>query len=198
MKEWISQIIVFILIAAILDMIIPESRLEKYVRLVMGMMLILLFLKPVFVLFSTDFSQILKRETSSLLAGQNMESIEKTVDLQKTEIVDTQRAYISEQMAVQLKKDANPRLAEKHQAEISDMQIQFKDENWTAENIDVVAVTLKESGKDGTVQKVDKVVIGQTRKPDQPPDDSGIRETLRKLWGLKNDQLKIYWEGGAT
>jgi len=199
-KEWITEIVVFVMIAAIIDLLIPVSSMQKYIRLVIGMILILIFLKPVFFLFNTDVEQVLIRGTKDWLEAEETNAGEKTAELQKKEIVRAQGAYISEQMAVQLKEQADPLLKQHHQAEIQDIQIGFqKGEQLTAEHISGVTVTLQEPREEGTVKQIDEVVIGRIPKQkDRTHDEAAIRTTLQKAWGLDPGQLTILWEGGTS
>lgn len=199
-KEWITEIVVFVMIAAIIDLLIPVSSMQKYIRLVIGMILILIFLKPVFFLFNTDVEQVLIRGTKDWLEAEETNAGEKKAELQKKEIVRAQGAYISEQMAVQLKEQADPLLKQHHQAEIQDIQIGFqKGEQLTAEHISGVTVTLQEPREEGTVKQIDEVVIGRIPKQkDRTHDEAAIRTTLQKAWGLDPGQLTILWEGGTS
>jgi len=200
LKEWIYQIIVFLILAAIIDLLIPSSRMQKYVRLAVGMIMMLIFLKPVFYLFNTDIEQLLKKGTQEIFVGEKQGLLENQLEIQKREILGTQQAYISKQMAVQLKEQADPLLKQHHQAEIQDIQIGFqKGEQLTAEHISGVTVTLQEPREEGTVKQIDEVVIGRIPKQkDRTHDEAAIRTTLQKAWGLDPGQLTILWEGGTS
>jgi stage III sporulation protein AF len=52
--EWIKHIVLLILMATFLDLILPNSNMRKYVKLVVGFLLILLILSPILQLFRYD------------------------------------------------------------------------------------------------------------------------------------------------
>jgi stage III sporulation protein AF len=57
--EWIKHIVLLILMATFLDLILPNSSMRKYVKLVVGFLLILLILSPVLEIFKFDHDRLL-------------------------------------------------------------------------------------------------------------------------------------------
>lgn len=202
LKEWIYQIIVFLILAAIIDLLIPSSRMQKYVRLAVGMIMMLIFLKPVFYLFNTDIEQLLKKGTQEIFVGEKQGLLENQLEIQKREILGTQQAYISKQMAVQLKEQANPTLKEMHHVEIASLDLEFADEDrMAADQIDKAVVVLREAEREGAVAKVEHIAIGEPANGQIDKeifDKAGIREALLKEWNLNNKQLTVLWEGGTS
>jgi len=201
-KEWIYQIIVFLILAAIIDLLIPSSRMQKYVRLAVGMIMMLIFLKPVFYLFNTDVEQLLNKGTKELFVDEKQGLLKNQLEIQKREILGTQQAYISKQMAVQLKEQANPTLKEMHRAEIASLELKFADDDrMAADQIAKAVVVIREAEREGTVEKVEHIAIGEPAKKQNNQkklDEVGIRETLLKEWGLNKQQLTVFWEGGTS
>uniref|UniRef100_UPI0018E19CA6 stage III sporulation protein AF n=1 Tax=Virgibacillus massiliensis TaxID=1462526 RepID=UPI0018E19CA6 len=98
-----TQIILFLLLAAIIDLFIPSGSMKKYIKLVVGLILILILLKPIFFLFNIDIISALEASIDRVEEGRiEEESMENLIESQKNEIDGTQDAYILEQMAVQL------------------------------------------------------------------------------------------------
>ena len=54
MSDWLKQIVLLVLIATFIDLLLPNNRLDRYVKLVMGLLIILAMLSPVFQLLSED------------------------------------------------------------------------------------------------------------------------------------------------
>lgn len=59
LTEWIMNIVVFILLAMIVDMLLPNSNMKKYTKMVTGLLLIAIIITPLIKVFSKDFDQIL-------------------------------------------------------------------------------------------------------------------------------------------
>src|SRR5690625_7672006 len=91
--------------------------MKKYVKLVIWLIMILIFLKPVFYLFDINIQQSLETSISQLYEEEmGEENIENLTKMQKKEIQASQDAYILEEMAVQLKKLAENPLLENYQS----------------------------------------------------------------------------------
>lgn len=56
--EWVTNIILFILLATVVDMLLPNSTFQKYAKMVAGLLLITVILTPVFKLISSDFEDV--------------------------------------------------------------------------------------------------------------------------------------------
>ena len=201
--QWVTQIIVFLLLAAVIDLLIPATAMKKYIRLVIGLILILIFLKPVFFLFNIDIHDALETSFSQLAQGKkDDESIENLIKMQKNEIQGTQDAYILEQMAVQLKDIAKDPLLEEFQVEITNMEFLFStEENYKFEDLEEVIVYLRESdGEEGAVSAIDDVVIN-TDEPivnEEDQNNEQIKSFLYEIWELSDKKLTINWEGGTS
>ena len=59
LTSWISNIIIFILLATVIDMLLPSSSLQKYTKMVIGLLLIAIIITPILRLFQTNFDQII-------------------------------------------------------------------------------------------------------------------------------------------
>src|SRR5690625_3318494 len=160
--QWVTQIIIFLLLAAIIDLLIPRNSLKKYVKLVSGLILMLIFLKPLFYLFNFNVDKSLEPLLSQLYHEESSaHSVENLTKMQKTDIQATQHAYILEQMANQLKDIANAPLIETHQVEISTIEFLFtSEEQITYEHLEEMIVYLQEpTEQKGAVTVVDEVII---------------------------------------
>ncbi|MGP4107306.1 stage III sporulation protein AF [Virgibacillus sp. L01] len=206
LTQWVTQIIIFLLLASIVDLLIPATSMKKYIKLVVGLILILIFLKPLFYLFDFDAQQALERSYSQIMNQQiEGERVESSIKMQKSEILESQNAYILEQTVVQLKELAKKPLQEDYQVEISDIKFPQTEHSaeteLSIENLDEVIVFLAESDKEeGSVSAVDDIVIS-TDKPvtnDKKVDVNGIKLLLQDTWEIDTKKLTILWKGGTT
>ncbi|MGY0693026.1 stage III sporulation protein AF [Virgibacillus sp. FSP13] len=202
--QWVTQIVVFLIVAMIIDLIIPATAMKKYIKLVVGLILILIFLKPVFFLFDMNVEQALETSFSQLTEGKSdTESMENSIEMQKSEIQATQRAYILEEMAVQLKDLAKPSLAENYQAEIQDIKFQFfqeADPPYDYEDLEEVIVYLGQiENEEGAVSIVENIEI-DTKDPVMNEDEQDVQEVKKLLedeWEINAEKLTLVWEGGS-
>ncbi|MUK87163.1 stage III sporulation protein AF [Ornithinibacillus sp. L9] len=201
--EWVTQIIIFIILAAIIDLLVPASSMKKYIKFVVGLLLILIFLKPFFSLFNIDLQHAFNTSLQEIFEDDyGEENMENLIDIQKSEIESSQNAYILEQMAVQFKDLANTPLIEKHQVEISDIDFKFAAESsYSFENLEEVIVYIQESEEgEGAIYAVDDVVIN-TKDPVVDENNEDLMEIsgfLEEIWELKDKKLSVFWEGGSS
>ncbi|WP_087971647.1 stage III sporulation protein AF [Oceanobacillus rekensis] len=200
--QWVTQIILFIIIASIVDLLVPADTMKKYVKLVVGLILILILLEPIFHVFNTDIEKSIETSINELQQElKSDEELENQIEFQKKEIQSGQHAYILEQMAVQLKALAGDPLKEEYQVEITTMDFIFNDtENISFEELTEVIVYIDEAQNgEGAVNKVEDVVINSKRHQENPVEDvSEIETLLMEVWELTDKKVSIYWEGGAS
>lgn len=199
--QWVTQIIVFLLVAAIIDLLIPKNAMKKYIKLVIGIILMLIFLRPIFFLFSIDIQNDLESNLNKLFQeDKDDESIEYLTEFQKREIQASTDAYILEQMSTQLVSLAQEQLLEAFHAEIVDIQFQFLTEDEiTYDDLEEIIVFLRPGNdQEHVVTMIDEVIILGDDPIEKPYEDDGIKDLLRNLWELEDIKLSIKWEGGLS
>lgn len=200
-SDWITQIIIFILLATIIDLLTPNLAMSKYIKLVLGLILILILLTPIFSLFNLDFEGAINNNYRNLFEMDGeMERMESSIEMQKSEIESTHDAYILEEMAVQLKSLTNEELLDEHDAHITDINFQFEDETTkTYEGLTEVIVYL-EKGADweGNIKPIEQIVINSSEIEEDGEMDESIIELLRDKWELEDKKITIHWEGGTS
>lgn len=200
--DWVTQIIIFIIIASIIDLLIPANDLKKYVRLVTGLVLILIILQPVFHLFDTDIDTVISSSMNEIEQQYNStDSLENQIEFQKNEIQASQDAYILEQMAVQLENVAEDPLKEEYNMMIEDIEFHFAEKSEvTFEDLTEVIVFIKEAEQgEGAVDTVEDVVIDSNSDKSRPKVDfSEMEMLLMELWEITDKKVTVYWEGGTS
>ena len=120
---WIANIIMFILLAIIVDMLLPNTNLQRYVKMVIGLLLIVIILSPILKIFSHDFEDIVATATPSTSSKQK--NIENLIEMKKKEIQASNRAYILEEMAVQMKEEVQEDMMNQFNMEVSHVSIEI-------------------------------------------------------------------------
>lgn len=195
LTTWVTNIIVFILFAVVLDMLLPNSSMQKYTKLVVGLLLTAIFLTPILTLLKQDFTSDIQHKIMSNGVWGNQE-MENSLESKKKEIEETQQAYILEQMAVQLKSEAEKELTERSGYEIQDVEIRLINPKgeMKEENIESIHVTLVEQNKEEAegVQPVEKVDIDLEEQQSLITAPSPqIQEMLSEKWGVSSSKLII-------
>ncbi|HLQ70753.1 MAG TPA: stage III sporulation protein AF [Bacillota bacterium] len=201
--EWITQIIVFLIMAAIVDLLIPASTMKKYIKLVIGLLLILVFLKPIFYIFHIDIEKSLESAYSELSSASTTDGdMESLIKKQKKDIQASKDAYIVKQLSQELTDIAKTPLKEKFNMKITGIQFIFADDrNQTYEGLEEIKVTLVEAGEgEGGVGNIEEVVIN-TKESEYRHDGEkskqleDVQTLLENTWETDNKKVTVLWEG---
>ncbi|MFD1412737.1 stage III sporulation protein AF [Oceanobacillus jeddahense] len=198
--DWVTQIILFIILASVIDLLIPANHLQKYVRLATSLILILILLQPVFYLFNTDINTAISSSMNKIESQfQGQPSIENQIDLEKKEIESGQDAYILEQMAIELENIAADSLKEEFDAEIVSIDFQFSVvDSVSYEELTEVIVYITESEPgEGAMNTVEDVVIEWGNEEEEHSEEllQEMEASLRELWEIEDKEITVYWEG---
>jgi len=200
LREWVTNIILFILLATVIDMLLPNSSMQKYTKMVTGLLLIAIILTPIFKLISKDFESALGSIPSFQAPGEKY--MKNLIELKKKEIQASQHAYILEELAVKLKKGVKEELMEQYGLEIEkiDLAINEESDQTFPENLQKVMVLLKQPERGvKTVEAIKQIEIN-TEKP--LPSKGSTEETekiaafLSQKWNVTEETVEVLIEGG--
>lgn len=202
LTEWVTNIIIFVLLATVIDMLLPNSSLQKYTKIVTGLLLIAIILTPVLKLISKDFESALA--SIPIFEGSEEKNMENLIDLKKKEIQASQRAYILETMAVPLKEGTEEELMEQFGLEITHIDLMLDETNTKAfpENLQKVIIQLKHKEEQANVVEVIKPVEINTNHP--PPSkrltaqSDEVTSLLAEKWNVSESAIEVLIEGEVT
>ena len=199
--EWVTNIILFILLATVVDMLLPNSTFQKYAKMVAGLLLITVILTPVFKLISSDFEDVF---TVSAMGQPEQKNMNNSIELKKREIQASLDEYTLNKMAVQLKEDANEELIANYGMEINSIQLSIdkeKDVGFPA-NLTELVIHMKDSKDQNNVVEAVSPVRIDTQQPLLDKDESKQMDTesiisfLSEKWEVRDDAIVIMYEGG--
>lgn len=194
--EWVTNILIFILFATMIDLLLPSSNMQKYVKMVVGLLLLLLMLSPILKLLSIDpdrwFASIISEK------GSQQEMMKNEIEMKKKEIQASQRAYILEQMAVQMKNKVDEELMKEYGLSVEDVSLQTKEKEnlQIPKDIETIEVVLTKQEKLGEIQPV----IIDTSKPINEPNndhqlEKEIRTFLATTWEVDENKIAVQVKG---
>lgn len=201
LADWITNIILFILLATVIEMLLPNSSMQKYVKMVVGLLLIVIILTPLFQLLTQDFEQTF---ASLRVSPQNNEkNIENLIEIKKKEIQASNRAYILEEMAVQMKTEVEEEMVQEYGLTVEKVLLFPKEESieiTSPDDLSSIEVVLSKQDKDPNAVAVVKPVIIDTSKQTQietnQPIVKEIASYLASIWGSSPEQIVVSVEGG--
>ncbi|WP_268748269.1 stage III sporulation protein AF [Gracilibacillus boraciitolerans] len=197
LSNWILQIIIYMILAMLVDLILPNSNLKQYVKLVVGLLLILIILQPILSIFKVDVHQMVDQLIRTNTDPTVEANIENQMNKQKSEIEQIQAAYILDEMVVQMEN-----LVEEELQETYGYQIVNVEANWinsaATDSKELERVDVQLIPSDDQENKVEKVYIqiGETDPPTSkiPKDEADIKLFLGERWDIEEDIIHIAWK----
>ncbi|AOL98303.1 MULTISPECIES: stage III sporulation protein AF [Bacillus] len=199
LTEWLTTIVLFILFAIVIDMLLPSSSMQKYAKMVVSLLLIVVMLTPIFKLFKTDPEIIFEYLTKN---GQSESAdIKNQINSKKIEIQASQRAYILEEMAVQLKKKAEERFSH-DEYKVGRIKLTAGEKVDSEEDIKTISVYMAPSSEK-TVQTVAPVHIDTdhayvTKEAAEQKEAKQIQTRLADIWEIGSEKITVHMEGGES
>ncbi|MBO0995275.1 stage III sporulation protein AF [Bacillus sp. SD088] len=189
-KDWILNIIIFLLLAMIIDMLLPANNMRKYVKLVTGLLLISIIITPLFQLLSSDYEQVLTSFTKKIEASE--QSTGNLLEKKKIEIQASQDAYTLDQMAVQMKKEVEKELMDHYQVVINHIQISA-DANMDQpeEQINQVVVHIDPSENEIAIVEPVNINTKEEKPKESNQPNSEIKALLSNRWEIPEDVIEI-------
>lgn len=201
--EWVMQIIIFMLIGTIIELLLPNHSMKKYIHLVVGLLLLIILAKPILYLFQVDIvSQFNKFENVLFQSNDHFIETENLLEMQKKEIQAEQDAYIWNEVTSQLKNAANPTLEEEYEAQITDISFVYQSNMLdNLADLEKVVVTLHSLAETEQASETIRIDINTDDRPERVSNyrlNNNIRTTLAETWGLNKGQIEVIWEGGTN
>jgi len=199
---WVTNIILFVLLATVIDMLLPSSAMQKYAKMTIGLLLIAVILSPILELFNKDFEGLLTVVTKDFQNGEG-NNLENLTEIKKKEIQVEQDAYILKKMAVLLKTGVEEELIDKYQMEIAEIDIKGdqKGQARSPEDLDLQKITLvlvDAKEKDEAVEAVAKIEINTKRQVDQSSEAEKVKGFLAAQWSVDEEIIEIAGKKGGN
>ncbi|BAU27420.1 stage III sporulation protein AF [Aneurinibacillus soli] len=110
---WLKKIILLVLLATFLDLLLPGNTYSKYVKLVMGLVILLTMLSPVMELFKKDWPAELSGLSGNTAAGTalDMSRVDALTKQLASHQDETAATYVRTQMSELIKKQVEKQYA---------------------------------------------------------------------------------------
>ena len=148
LNTWLQGIIVAVVIASIIQMILPNGNNKKYIKVVLGVYIVFQIITPVInKFFNSDF------EVSSLIDIDKYTKKMKTYEVssKNTDINKTNEDSIKQIYITNLKKDIKTKLEDKDYL-IKDVEVQVENN----ENYDIKSLVIYVNGKNDNKEENNK------------------------------------------
>ncbi|QZT32648.1 stage III sporulation protein AF [Caldalkalibacillus thermarum TA2.A1] len=206
--ELIKQIVLIILIATFLDLLLPNSQMRRYIKLVVGLLIIMTILSPVLELLTFDHERMLREMEALFEKGQESEF---DIDHKRKEIEQLQQEALFKEVERLMKEEMERDLESQFPLSVDHLDLTLTVEEGEAiVSKLVVVVTAREEEEqnfDGTtVRPVEPVVIQVNEEQESPEANKKPSHAERKIqeevltyfdwkWNISVDKIDLSWLG---
>ncbi|UOQ42557.1 stage III sporulation protein AF [Halobacillus salinarum] len=192
--EWITRIVLFLLLAMVSDALLPSGTMKKYARLVMSILLLLIFLGPLLQILKVDPNQFIHQAEQAMKEQVNDEDLNEAIESKKNEILEGQDAYKLEQIEQAVSKEISKPLEEEMNLKLTDVSMTFDGEPYELNTLDKLIVTLSPFKEQNTVDEVTISIDGDAPEKKDTNRNEEVVGWLTKQLDLDKDQIAIRWE----
>ncbi len=181
---WLKKIILLVLLAAFLDLILPNTNLQRYVKMVMGLIILMTILSPVFQIFNLS-----QDELAMKINRYQQEIAEKTPDTEWKAIAERLAGekdqevtrYVTSQMETMIQHE----IESAYQVSVTSVRVQLAANSNDKPKIQTITVDIDKTRKpeEKQIAKIDPIKVQIT-----PQDDSGKDQAL-PVSGRQDDIL---------
>lgn len=191
LSSWAQGIIVAVIIATLIEMILPNSSSKKYVKVVIGM----------YILF-TIVSPIIKKvggkdiNLNTINIEKYEQQISKSDNTISRKFEDNNTRSIKDIYVSNLKADISAKLKEKgYEIDTSDIQIK-DDENYTIEKITLKLIKMEQKHEKNNEIVINTVEIGNTisqkdSKTLSDDDKQEVKDYISKTYDIDKKNINI-------
>ena len=156
LNTWAQRIIIVVIICTIIEMILPEGKNKKYIKIVMGIYVVFTIISPI-------IAKINNKEKIDLEKYLDVNVSNETIETSAT--VDTNK-YIEEVYKEKLKEDVKEKLLNiNYETKNVNLEIETKNDNTYGSilSLEVTVNKEKEEKSENTI-RINKVTIGENNK----------------------------------
>ncbi|MGP4067767.1 stage III sporulation protein AF [Halobacillus sp. B29] len=190
--EWITRIVLFLLLAIVADALLPSGLMKKYARLVLSVLLLLIFLGPLLQLLKINPDQLMKKAEYTMNEEMEVDSLDDSIEEKKKEILEGQDAYKLEQVTQSLSAELKDPLKEQN-LQLVDLEMSFLQEPYQMDTLDKLVLTLTPLEESKTVENV-SISIMEKQAPKEEKQVDSIQAWISQYLELDKAQIEIRWE----
>lgn len=212
LREWLQNIIVIVLLATFADLLLPNSNLQKYSKMVLGLLIVFTILTPILTVFDQfDMNQIIQ-EFNKELDEPSSNSKKGTESLQ-TDMQQNMQSKMITQVEQMMNEQLQELVNNQYNVDIKDLRLEtsFSDGNWKISKIEVTVQEKEEAeaaGKDQTEAEVENIkmvsitldqspVSSEKKAADQNEKiEKEIIRLIQSEWGFPKNNIFVYFGSG--
>jgi stage III sporulation protein AF len=196
--DWIRQIVLIIFIATFIDLLLPSSSLERYVKLIMGLIIIVSILQPVFqLIWSEDKWSKLSALIAPAFVSDQYTSLEK-IQKNSTQLTQVQQEETKKQFQDSISTWIKKQVSQKYHVKVVSAKVtaDFREEIPVIQRIDVQGVKADNHTITGVVKPIEPVEFDQDNTELQnTKQDTKLQQDVQyfigSAWNLDAKQVIV-------
>ena len=191
LSSWAQGIIVAVIIATLIEMILPNSSSKKYVKVVIGMYILFTIVSPIIKkLGGKDIN------LNTINIEKYEQQISKSDNTISRKFEDNNTRSIKDIYVSKLKADISAKLKEKgYEIDTSDIQIK-DDENYTIEKITLKLIKMEQKQEKNNEIVINTVEIGNTisqkdSKTLSDDDKQEVKDYISETYDIDKKNINI-------
>lgn len=197
-SDWIRQIVLIIFIATFIDLLLPSSSLQRYVKLIMGLIIIVSILQPVlqFVLNEDKWSKFSAMLAPDFQMDQYV-SLKKIQD-NSTELTRIQQEEIKKQFQASISAWIEKQVAQKYDVKVVSAKVIVKIDQETPmiQKIEVQGIKTGEQSASEVVKPIEPVDLSrEVQYGAEPKRDTKMQQEIQyfigSAWNMDANQVTV-------
>jgi|GEM_PF-2569757 len=215
--EWIKHIVLLILLATFVDLILPNTNMKRYVKLVVGLLVILMILSPILQLFKFDFDRMLV--SIDHLLTEKDSAFQLRLDEKKQDILDLQETAVMNDVTLRWEQEMTTQIEQEFEVDVLDLNLVLK-KNQEQVMVEECAIVLQErkfsqessdlpSAEIERIEPVQVVSVDLSSSSEIRDQQGSITKKEKNLekkvlkfvqveWNISVDKISISWIGGDS
>jgi stage III sporulation protein AF len=184
LKNWILSIVIIVMFLSIVDIILPKNSIKKYAKLVMGLIVIIIIITPVFNIFDrkTDINRLVsdymvKYDTKS---NQNKEKINGDYN---TETI----SVFKQNLIKEIEKNIYDNLKKKYKV----TNIEIVEDQKSSQYLEVVYIELKTLLNENKIEVVSKITLKSDDTNKNYYWDKDVATNLKNKFNINPSAIKF-------
>ncbi|MBI6873045.1 stage III sporulation protein AF [Clostridium aciditolerans] len=182
LREWLIGICTAVFFITAVEIILPDNSLKKYAKFVLGLILITVFINPLIKVFDRNFD--INTYTSNAIQSLDAKKTENEFQKYKEKnIKDTLEVF-----KLNLQTNCEKKLKEKYPDSNYKVQV---DASYDDNNDKLVIKDIKVGVKDGSIERIKKIKIGDDSKTVDNGDKEINNEKSQAIKKYLGDELNV-------
>lgn len=209
---WVKKLILLVLLATFLELLLPTNAYQKYVRMAMGLLILLTLLTPLLEIFQKPIT--LNQLGGFYQTSENGQEIDmERIQALSKQLVSYQDETTTQYVKTQIKDLVAKQVEEEHQVKVDSVDVILKKDKENAQSIDQIVVHIQRNGEpiasegseNGGMKPIDPVNVeinldSPSNKPssvpvlqEESPQLKKIKSSIATAWNLNNQQVFVKW-----